>query len=160
LAAGAVRLFDLDHTHGRWPWAAAALAPAATALAWRKRSQLASAQHWVWWLPLPALLWHQTGEWVLPGGFLPWFNRQVLGSERNEFPINRRVRIVVNVGLGWGGELIAALVGRRAPSLAAWGRQQIWETPPCISGRSLASGATGPALRLRASCSPRSAPAP
>ena len=24
--------------------------------------------------PLAALLWHQTEEWVWPGGFLPWMN--------------------------------------------------------------------------------------
>jgi hypothetical protein len=112
-------LLDADRTHGRWPWAAGALAPAATALAWRERGRL-GAEGWVHWLPVPALLWHQTEEWFLPGGFLPWFNREVLGSEEDEFPITRRLGLGINVGLGWGGTLAAAVAGPRAPGLVAW----------------------------------------
>ena len=41
------------------------------------------------WLAGPALLYHQTEEWVWPGGFLPWFNRSVMGGT-DEFPITRR----------------------------------------------------------------------
>jgi hypothetical protein len=113
------RLLDTDRTHGRWPRAAAGLAPLATALAWRERERLAD-DGWVYWLPLPALLWHQTEEWFLPGGFLPWFNREVLGSSEDEYPITRRVGLGINVGLGWGGALAAALAGPRAPGVAAW----------------------------------------
>jgi Protein of unknown function with HXXEE motif len=84
-------------THGRWPVVgAAALAPV-TAAAIRRPSLR----------PLAALLWHQTEEWVWPGSFLPWVNRQVLGSRDDEFPINRRTAFVINVVLGWGGSLAA-----------------------------------------------------
>jgi hypothetical protein len=113
-------LLDADRTHGRWPWAAAGLAPLATAVAWRERERLAADGAWAFWLPLPALLWHQTEEWFLPGGFLPWFNRQVLGSGEDEFPITRPVGLGINVGLGWGGALAGALAGPRAPGVAAW----------------------------------------
>jgi hypothetical protein len=113
-------LLDTDRTHGRWPWAAAGLAPLATALAWRERERLACDDAWVFWLPLPALLWHQTEEWFLRGGFLPWFNRQVLGSGEDEFPITRTLGLGINVGVGWGGALAAGVAGQRAPGLAAW----------------------------------------
>ncbi|MBN8866802.1 MAG: HXXEE domain-containing protein [Solirubrobacterales bacterium] len=52
--------------------------------------------------PLAALLAHQTEEWVWPGGFLPWINRDVLGSDTDEFPIDRRAGFIINVGFGWG----------------------------------------------------------
>jgi Protein of unknown function with HXXEE motif len=113
-------LLDTDRTHGRWPWAAAALAVPATALAWRERERLAGDDGWVYWLPVPALLWHQTEEWFLPGGFLPWFNREVLGSDEDEFPITRALGLGINVGVGWGGAIAAGLAGPRAPGLAGW----------------------------------------
>jgi hypothetical protein len=113
-------LLDSERTHGQWPWAAAGLAPLTTALAWRARERLAAGEAWVFRLPVPALLWHQTEEWFLPGGFLPWFNREVLGSDEDEFPITRPLGFGINVGLGWGGALGAALVGPRVPGLAAW----------------------------------------
>lgn len=113
-------LLDPARTHGHWPWAAAGLAPLATALAWSERERLAADDAWVYWLPLPALLWHQTEEWFVPGGFLPWFNREVLGSDEDEFPITRALGLRINVGLGWGGAIAAGLAGPRVPGLAAW----------------------------------------
>lgn len=62
-------------THGRWPLVGAvALVPTSAAAV----SQPALR-------PLAALLWHQTEEWVWPGSFLPWINREVLGSGEDEF---------------------------------------------------------------------------
>jgi hypothetical protein len=72
---------------------------------------------WEFWAPLPALFWHQTEEWVVPGGFLPWLNRDVMGSDADEFPITRRLGLVINAGLGWGVGLAGALLARRAPWL-------------------------------------------
>jgi len=98
----------IDRTHGRWPWVAAVAAGPATALAWRGRQRLAADDAWVEWLPLAALLWHQTEEWVWPGGFMPFANREAIGSGEDEFPLDRRVGLIVNVGLGWGLGLAAA----------------------------------------------------
>ena len=106
-----------DRAHGRWPWLAAAAAGPATALAWRQRERLADDDAWVEWLPLLALLWHQTEEWVWPGGFMPFANREAIGSGEDEFPLDRRVGLVVNVGLGWGLGLAAA--GSRQPGLSS-----------------------------------------
>jgi hypothetical protein len=85
-------------THGRWPWvAAAATGPVCAASVARAELR-----------PLAALLLHQTEEWVWPGSFLPWINRNVLGSDEDEFPIDRRTAFVINVIFGWGGSLAAA----------------------------------------------------
>jgi len=79
-------------THGRWPLVGAAAAAPVTALA-IKRTELR---------PLAGLLWHQTEEWVWPGGFLPWINREVIGSGEDEFPLDRRLGFAINVIFGWG----------------------------------------------------------
>jgi hypothetical protein len=110
---------ELPDRHGRWPLAAAALAGPASALAWRERHGALAGEGWIHWAPLPALLWHQTEEWVLPGGFLPWFNREVAGSGADEFPITRRDGLLINVGMGWGLGLAAGLAGSRRPALSA-----------------------------------------
>lgn len=82
---------DLE-THGRWPLVGAtALGPVTVVAAQRPG-----------WRPLAALLWHQSEEWVWPGGFLPWINREVLGSTDDEFPIDRRLGLAINAGFGWG----------------------------------------------------------
>ncbi|MBN8870411.1 MAG: HXXEE domain-containing protein [Solirubrobacterales bacterium] len=82
---------SLPETHGRWPLVgAAALAPVTVAALSTPSLR-----------PLAALLAHQTEEWVRPGGFLPWINREVLGSGDDEFPIDRRSGFLINVGFGW-----------------------------------------------------------
>ncbi len=108
-----------DRTHGRWPWAAAAMAAPSVALAWRARAELRAEGSWVYWLPLSALLLHQTEEWMYPGGFLPWFNREVMDSDADEWPITRRDGLAINVGLGWGTALAAGLLGPSRPGVAA-----------------------------------------
>ena len=85
-------------THGRWPVVGAAgLLPVSAAAV--KRPILR---------PLAALLWHQTEEWVWPGSFLPWINREVLGSDEDEFPIDRLLGFAINVVFGWGLSLMTA----------------------------------------------------
>lgn len=92
-------------THGRWPLVgAAALAPVSAAAYRRRRLR-----------PLAALLWHQTEEWVWPGAFLPWINREVIGSDEDEFPLDRRLALLINVVFGWGLSAAAAA----GPSAAA-----------------------------------------
>jgi hypothetical protein len=109
----------VDRTHGRWPWVAAASAVPATALALARRDALADELRWTVWLPLPVLLWHQTEEWVWPGGFLPWMNREVLGAEDDEFPIDRVGGLVINTGVGWAMCGAAIVAGPRRPALGA-----------------------------------------
>jgi hypothetical protein len=63
--------------------------------------------------PLAALLWHQTEEWFWPGGFMPWFNREVVGSDEDEFPLDRRGGFINNAVVGWTISA-ATMAGRRA----------------------------------------------
>jgi hypothetical protein len=93
----------MQDTHGRWPLVAAAALLPVTAAAVRRPALR----------PLAALLLHQTEEWVWPGGFLPWINREVLGSDEDEFPLNPRDGLVINVAFGWGASLATA-AGPRA----------------------------------------------
>lgn len=95
-------------THGRWPLVGACAVVPVSAMAARRPTVR----------PLAALLWHQTEEWVWPGSFLPWINRMVIGSDQDEFPIDRRIGFVVNVVLGWGFS-IAAMAGPSAAAPAA-----------------------------------------
>jgi Protein of unknown function with HXXEE motif len=99
-------------THGRWPWLAAAGAVPATFAAGASDESLL-------WAPLPAYFWHQTEEWVWPGGFLPWCNREVLGSDEDEYPITRRLGCAINTGGGWALAALAGSRGWRSPRLAA-----------------------------------------
>jgi Protein of unknown function with HXXEE motif len=102
----------IDRTHGRWPWLAAAGAVPATLA-------VARADEPLLWAPLPAYFWHQTEEWVWPGGFLPWVNREVLGSREDEFPITRRLGCAINTGGGWALAVLAGVRGARSPGLGA-----------------------------------------
>ena len=104
-------------THGRWPWMAAGAALPSSVAVLAAREPVRDDLRSLLWASLPALFWHQTEEWVFPGGFLPWFNRDVMGSESDEFPITRRLGAVINTGLGWGVGLAGALLARRAPWL-------------------------------------------
>jgi hypothetical protein len=84
-------------THGRWPLvAAAALGPLGVKAVGDPALR-----------PLVALLAHQTEEWVWPGGFLPWINREVMGSHHDEFPLDRRLGFVLNVVVGWTASVAA-----------------------------------------------------
>lgn len=95
-------------THGRWPIVgAASVLPVSVAAIASPPAR-----------PLAALLWHQTEEWVWPGSFLPWINRDVLGSGEDEFPIDRRLGFLINVVLGWGLS-VATMAGVPAASPAA-----------------------------------------
>ncbi|MBL0061664.1 MAG: HXXEE domain-containing protein [bacterium] len=55
----------------------------------------------MFWVALPALMLHQFEEYVFPGGFLPWFNKEVFKSDNASSPINAKFAFVLNVLLGW-----------------------------------------------------------
>jgi hypothetical protein len=110
---------DFDRTHGRWPWLAGAAAPTATALLLARRSSLGEDLRWATATAPAALFWHQTEEWLWPGGFLPWMNRSVIGSAQDEFPITRLDGLAINVAIGWTLAGATAVRGIDAPALAA-----------------------------------------
>jgi hypothetical protein len=104
--------------NGRWPLAAAALTGPAWAAALRERESR-PADAWIADVALPILLSHQTEEWVRPGGFLPFCNERLLGSERATWPLTERDGFHVNVTLGWGSAAVAAAVWSRSAAPAA-----------------------------------------
>lgn len=106
-------------THGRWPWAAAALVAPTWGAALAARERLTADGRWVAWLSLPILVAHQSEEWVRPGGFLPFVNRRLLGSPRPAWPLTERIGFAVNVPAGWGTAIGGALLWERSPALAA-----------------------------------------
>jgi hypothetical protein len=84
-----------------------------------RRDVLREGGGWVAGLALPILVSHQTEEWVRPGGFLPFCNRQLLGSDRADWPLTRRVAFHVNVTVGWTSAVAGWLLWRRTPTVAA-----------------------------------------
>ncbi|MGD9737429.1 MAG: HXXEE domain-containing protein [Solirubrobacterales bacterium] len=107
-------------THGRWPLLAAALVVPSWAAALTRGEESGAEDGWVAALALPILVSHQTEEWVRPGGFLPFCNERLLGSERPTWPLTERDGFHVNVTLGWGSALAAAALWRRSAAPAAF----------------------------------------
>lgn len=107
-------------THGRWPWAAAALVGPAWTAALAKPRRLREDDAWVASLGFPILVAHQTEEWVKPGGFLPFCNERLLGSGRPTWPLTERAGFHVNVTLGWGSTVLAAATWSRSAAPTAF----------------------------------------
>ena len=49
------------------------------------------------WLHVPVYFLHQFEEYIYPGGFLEYFNLNVLGSGRPEFPMTNTAVLWINV---------------------------------------------------------------
>jgi hypothetical protein len=106
-------------THGRWPSVAATAVGPAWGAVLANRDALRRDDLWVAALGLPILLAHQTEEWVRPGGFLPFCNERLLGSDRPTWPLTERDGFHVNVTLGWGSAVAAAALWRQSALPAA-----------------------------------------
>ncbi len=65
------------------------------------------------WLFLALLMLHHVEEFVLPGGLQVWLNRFVLRSKDPARPFTDGRAFANDVLLGWGGFVVAALVGTR-----------------------------------------------
>jgi hypothetical protein len=96
---------------------AAVAAPLSTGALYAARDRMSWEQRWRW-AALPVLLWHQVEEWVWPGGFIEWLNREVLGSSEDLAPLTPKRASVVNVRFGWGMSLATAAVAERLPTVA------------------------------------------
>jgi hypothetical protein len=104
-------------SHAQWPKVAAVAAPLSTAAWIGARDRMTPEQQWRW-AAMPILLSHQVEEWVWPGGFMEWLNRDVFGSTQEHVPLDPETAFVVNVRLGWGFSLAASALGDRVPALA------------------------------------------
>jgi hypothetical protein len=56
---------------------------------------------------------------VWPGGFLPFCNEQLLGSDRPDWPLTKRDGFQVNVTVGWISAVAGLALWRRTPVVAA-----------------------------------------
>lgn len=73
----------------------------------------------VMWLSLGSLLLHQVEEWRWPGYFPGMLNARVFHSHQpDRYPLNANSGLVVNVVIGWGSYLLAALFWSEAFWLA------------------------------------------
>jgi hypothetical protein len=106
-------------THGRWPWVAVGLVGPTWSAAAARRGELFEDGLWVAGLALPVLVSHQTEEWVWPGGFLPFCNTRLLGSDRPDLPLTERDGFHVNVTFGWVSAAAGLALWRRTPVVAA-----------------------------------------
>lgn len=71
------------------------------------------------WLSLGSLFLHQVEEWRYPGYFPGMVNKAMFNSDiPDRFPLNANSGMLINVVLGWGGYLLAALFWRQAIWLA------------------------------------------
>jgi hypothetical protein len=98
--------------------AAGLVVPAWSAAAAR-RGELLEDGLWVAGLALPMLVSHQSEEWVWPGGFLPFCNQRLLGSDRPDWPLTERNGFHVNVTVGWVSAVAGLALWRRTPVVAA-----------------------------------------
>ena len=76
----------------------------------------------MFWSALPALMLHQFEEYVFPGGFLSWFNREIFHSERDNFPFSPKAALIVNILLGWTGYALVGYIGLK----------QVWFVMPMM----------------------------
>jgi hypothetical protein len=71
------------------------------------------------WLSLLSLFAHQVEEWRWPGWFPGMLNVVLFrANDPWRFPLNIRSGLAVNVGVGWLGYLLAAILAERALWLA------------------------------------------
>jgi hypothetical protein len=67
------------------------------------------------WLSLGTLFLHQVEEWRFPGYFPGMANTVMFKSDMpDRFPLNANSGMLINVVLGWGGYILAALLWQQA----------------------------------------------
>jgi len=49
------------------------------------------------WVQIPGYFLHQFEEYVLPGGFVGFFNKKMLGSKEVDFPLDEKVSFWINI---------------------------------------------------------------
>jgi len=79
-----------------WPSAAPFLAVFSLVILLAFRPYLDTAIFLIW-LQTPIYLLHQSEEYIFPGGFLKYFNNEVLGSKQDAFPLTKPAAFWINV---------------------------------------------------------------
>jgi len=79
-----------------WPVATPFLAVYSLVVLLIYRAQLDFALFLIW-LQIPVYFLHQFEEYIFPGGFLAYFNRNILMSDRDDFPLTINAAFWINV---------------------------------------------------------------
>lgn len=62
------------------------------------------------WIHLPIYFLHQFEEYILPGGFLAFFNTKMLASSREDFPLDQNGSFMINVPIIFIGFLVSNIL--------------------------------------------------
>ena len=49
------------------------------------------------WMQIVVYLLHEFEEYILPGGFVPFFNHNILGSRQDYWPLNKKMSLWINI---------------------------------------------------------------
>jgi hypothetical protein len=73
------------------------------------------------WLQTPVYWLHQFEEYIYPGGFAEFFNRNLLGSSRDDWPVTKMFSLWINVPIIFiAFPLSAILAGKYGLGLGIW----------------------------------------
>ncbi len=73
------------------------------------------------WLHVPVYFLHQFEEYIYPGGFLEYFNKNVLGSDLPEFPMTKTAVLWINVPVIFVAYPVSViLAGQFGVSVGLW----------------------------------------
>jgi len=73
------------------------------------------------WIQTPVYFLHQFEEYICPGGFVEYFNKRILGSNRKQWPLTKRDAFWINVPIIFiGFPLSAILSGEINISIGVW----------------------------------------
>ena len=73
------------------------------------------------WIQLVVYFLHQFEEYILPGGFVEFFNKYTLGSEKSDFPLNKVASFWINIPIIFiAFPLSAILAGYIDISIGIW----------------------------------------
>ena len=69
------------------------------------------------WIQMPVYFLHQFEEYNLPGGFLAFFNTKMLGSPREDFPLDTNASFWINMPIIYVGFLVFAILATLSNNL-------------------------------------------
>ncbi len=73
------------------------------------------------WIQMVVYLLHQFEEYILPGGFVEFFNKKPLGSQKGDFPLNKVASFWINIPIIFiAYPLSAILAGYIDISIGIW----------------------------------------
>jgi hypothetical protein len=73
------------------------------------------------WLQTVVYFFHQFEEYILPGGFVAFFNTKALGSKKADFPLDKKSSFWINIPIVFiAYPLSAILAGNFDISLGVW----------------------------------------